>query len=67
MSYTSLKEGNSSAQPSGVDLLEEVIEEGRGDQESGPVVRTVGTPLTNWTIGGENQCPLPLYQSTALL
>lgn len=30
-------------------------------QMSGPVVDIVGMPLMYWTIGGENQCPRPLY------
>lgn len=41
--------------------------EGRLGHSSGGVERTVGTPSMYCTIGGENQCPLPLYQSTTVL
>jgi hypothetical protein len=34
---------------------------GKAAQWSGPVVITFGIPSTYCTIGGENQCPLPLY------
>jgi len=40
--------------------------DGGAGHESGPVVDIVGAPLTNWTMGGENQCPLPLYLISAL-
>ena len=55
--------GKLSDQDEEVDVAGE-RDEGSVGQVSGGVVEMVGTPLMNWTIGGENQCPRPLYLST---